>query len=401
VKTALEDLAQFGAPAAFDTPLVVGKPNIGDRGVLLERLRGALDRGWLSNGGPLVEEFESRTAKLAGTRYCVATCNATLALQLAIRACGLTGEVIVPSLTFAATAHAVAWLGLTPVFCDVEPETGAVDWKHAESLITPSTTGILGVHLWGRPMAVDELVAVGQRNGLAVLFDAAHALGCTWRGRPIGSFGTAEVFSFHSTKFVNSFEGGALVTDDADIARRAASLRNFGITGTDEVSYVGVNAKMNEASAAMGLTSLDSLEEFRARNEVNYRCYQERLAGIPGIRLLPFDERDGNNFQYIIIEVDASVSGIDRDALLGVLQAENVFARRYFYPGCHQMAPYRGGASLPYTEALSARVVALPTGTAVGSEDVDKICQIIRLAVANGPAVMARVTTTMALQGAR
>lgn len=309
--------------------------------------------------------------------------------------------MIVPSLTFAATAHAVAWLGLTPVFCDIEPETGGVDWKHAESLITARTTGILGVHLWGRPLAVDELVAVGRRNGLPVIFDAAHALGCTWRGRPIGSFGTAEVFSFHSTKFVNSFEGGALVTDDEEVATRAASLRNFGITGTDEVSYVGVNAKMSEASAAMGLTSLDSLEYFRACNETNYRCYQDRLAGIPGIRLLPFNERDRNNYQYIIIEVDALAAGVDRDTLVAILHAENIFARRYFYPGCHQMAPYRGGDSLPHTEAVAARVVALPTDTAIGSEHIGKICQIIRLAVAYGPAVMARVSARTPVQGER
>jgi dTDP-4-amino-4,6-dideoxyglucose len=379
VKRVSEDnLTEFGGVPAFATPLLVGKPNIGDRDLLFARLGAALDRGWLSNGGPLVQEFERRIAELAGTRYCVATCNATAALQLAIQAAGLTGEVIVPSLTFAATAHVVAWLGLTPVFCDVDRDTGLIDPHHVESLIGPATSGILGVHLWGRPAAVDRLEELARRYHLRLLFDASHALACTWGGRPVGGFGTAEVFSFHSTKFVNAFEGGALVTDDGELAERAASVRNFGITGTDEVSYVGINAKMSEASAAMGLTSLDSIDRFVTHNVVNYRRYQDGLAGIPGIRMLPLDERERNNYQYVIIEVDEAGARIDRDGLLSLLHAENVMARRYFHPGCHEMAPYRGSASLPRTEALSARVLALPTGTAVAEDQVAEVCQLIQ-----------------------
>lgn len=390
MKHGLDDLAEFGGKPAFATPVAVGRPNVGDRAALFGRLTGALDRGWLSNGGPLMREFERRVAEIAGTRHCVATCNATLALQLAIRGTGMRGEVIVPSLTFAASAHAVAWLGLTPVFCDVDPDTGTIDAKHAESLIGPHTSGIMGVHLWARPTAVDDLVEVGERNGLPVIFDAAHALACTWRGRPIGGFGTAEIFSFHSTKFVSSFEGGALVTDDDELAARVVSMRNFGITGVDEISYVGINAKMSEASAAMGLTSLDSLDEFRSHNAVNYAHYRTGLRGIPGVGLLTYDERERNNYQYIIIDVDESVARLDRDSLVAVLQAENVLARRYFYPGCHMMAPYRGGERLPHTEALAARTIALPTGTAVGTAEIAEICRLIRFAVANGPQIVAR-----------
>jgi dTDP-4-amino-4,6-dideoxy-D-glucose transaminase len=390
VKHGLDDLAAFGGPPTFVKPVAVGRPNVGDRAALFGRLTGALDRGWLSNGGPLVQEFERRVADIAGTRHCVATCNATLALQLAFRATGARGEVIVPSLTFAASAHAVAWMGLTPVFCDVDPDTATIDAKHAESLIGPRTGGIMGVHLWGRPAAVDDLVEVGRRNGLPVIFDAAHALACTWRGRRVGGFGTAEIFSFHSTKFVSSFEGGALVTDDDELAARAISMRNFGITGVDEVSYVGINAKMSEASAAMGLTSLDSLEEFRSHNAVNYAYYRAGLAGIRGVQLVAYDERELNNYQYIIIDVDECRAGLDRDSLVAVLQAENVLARRYFYPGCHMMAPYRGGDRLPHTEALAARTIALPTGTLVGAAEIAQICQLIRFAVEHGPQIVAR-----------
>jgi len=391
VKLAIDDLAEFGGKAAFTSPVLVGKPNIGDRDALFGRMAGALDRGWLSNGGPLVREFEDRLAQIAGVRHCIVTCNATLALQLAIKASGLSGEIIVPSLTFAATAHVVAWLGFTPVFCDVDRLTGAIDPKHAESLIGPRTTAILGVHLWGRPHAVNDILEVADRHGIPVIFDAAHALGCTWQGRPVGGFGAAEVFSFHSTKFVNSFEGGAVVTDDDELAFRAASMRNFGITGQDDVRFVGVNAKMSEACAAMGLTSLESLERFRRHNAVNYRSYRTHLAGTPGVRLFEFDEREQNNYQYIVIEIDESVCGIDRDTMNRLLHAENIIARRYFYPGCHMMPAYAGGVSLPNTEILASRTLALPTGTSVDAAQIEEICHVIRFAVEHGPLVTRRV----------
>lgn len=391
MKRILEDLAGFGGAPAFERPLKVGAPNIGDRRRFSARLDAAFDRGWLSNGGPLVEEFERRVARTAGTSYAVATCNATTALQLVLRAAGLTGEVIVPSLTFAATAHAVSWLGLTPVFCDVDPESGQIAPDHVESLIGPRTSGILAVHLWGRAAPAERLEAIARRHGLALFFDASHAFACTAAGgRPVGSLGDAEVFSFHSTKFVNAFEGGAITTRDDALAHRLDALRNFGLTGENDVSWVGINAKMSEASGAMGLTSLDSVGEFVARNVANYRHYQAWLADVDGIRLIPFDERERNNYQYVIVEVDEERAGVGRDTLRHLLHQENVLAQRYFTPGCHQMAPYRGTAGLPGTEHLSARVLALPTGMGVTQEQVAEICQIIRLVMVNSQTISAR-----------
>lgn len=390
MKRKLEDLAVFGGAPAFATQLRVGAPNVGDRSRFYARLDAAFDRGWLSNGGPLVQEFERRVAEIAGTKHAIATCNATTALQLTMRAAGLTGEVIVPSLTFAATAHAVAWLGLTPVFCDVDPVTGQIDPGHAESLVGPRTSGILAVHLWGRTAPVERLKVLAHRYGLALMFDASHAFGCTRDGRPVGGGGLAEIFSFHSTKFVNAFEGGAIVTDDDGLAERAACMRNFGITGEDEVDYVGINAKMSEAAGAMGLTSLDGMARFVARNLANHRFYQDGLAGVRGLRLLPFDERERNNYQYVILEVDERQAGIDRDSLLGILHQENVLARRYFHPACHEMTPYRHSAALAGAERLSSRVLALPTGMGVGEREIAQICQIIRVIVDNSGAIARR-----------
>jgi len=214
----------------------------------------------------------------------------------------------------------------------------------------------------------------------------------------IGSFGDAEVFSFHATKFLNTFEGGAVTTNDDDLAARIRLMKNFGFTGYDNVIYVGTNGKMSEISAAMGLTGLESMEEFIATNRSNYLKYKTELDGIPGIKLITYDEHERNNYQYIVLEIDEDVAGISRDLLVDVLHAENVLVRRYFYPGCHRMEPYRShfphaGLVLPETERLVQRVITLPTGTAVKPNDIGKICQIIRLVVEHEPEISERVTS--------
>ena len=280
----LRDLAIFGGTPAFTEKLYVGRPNIGDRELLFKLLGEALDRRWLTNGGPIVQEFERRLAEFLGVKHCVAICNATIALEIAIRALGLTGEVIVPSFTFVATAHCLQWLGLKPIFCDVDPETHNLDAEQIEALITPQTSGILPVHLWGRPCDIERLVDISRRHKLALIFDAAHAFACSHKGRMIGSFGDVEVFSFHATKFFNTFEGGAATTDDDELAEKMRLMRNFGFAGYDEVNSVGTNGKMAEVSAAMGLSSLARLEEFVAANKLNYESYRSSLAGRAGRR---------------------------------------------------------------------------------------------------------------------
>lgn len=389
-----EDLAWFGGRAAFEQPLHVGRPNVGDRRRLHERLDDVLDRRWLTNDGPCVREFESRIAQLAGVSHCVATCNGTLALQIAIRALELKGEVIIPSYTFIATAHALKWQGITPVFGDVDPATHNLDPLQIEPLITAQTTAIIGVHLWGRPCDVEGLQAIAERHGLALAFDASHALGCSWRGTTVGCFGRAEVFSFHATKFINAGEGGAVVTNDDALAARLRLVRNFGFAGYDRVVELGTNAKMGELSAAMGLTSLESYDQFVEHNRSNYDRYREALAGIAGLSLAVYDDRERSNYQYVVVEVEASQAGLNRDQLIELLWAENVLARRYFYPGCHRMEPYRAlqiPNQLPATEALAARVLLLPTGCAVNSEEVDGVCAVLRCAVAHAPILARRM----------
>ena len=388
----IDRLAIFGGVPSFPEKLHVGRPNIGNRRALLARIDDLLERRWLSNNGPCVQELEQRLAEFAGVKHCVAMCNATIALEIVIRALGLRQEVIVPSFTFIATAHALQWQDVTPVFCDIDPATHNLDPRRVEEALTPRTTGIIGVHLWGRPCEIEALSELARERGLKLIFDAAHAFGCSHQGRVIGSFGDAEIFSFHATKFFNSFEGGAVATNDDELATRIRLMMNFGFAGYDEVVQLGTNGKMTEVSAAMGLENLLSLDEFVSTNRANYEDYERELERIPGLSLLRFDEEQRNNYQYVVVEIDEEVTQVSRDQIMEILWAENVLARRYFYPGCHRMEPYRSlfpdaGSRLPETEKLVQRVLVMPTGTAVSREDISKLCDIVETVVRNGAEV--------------
>ena len=401
MKSSLEALAIFGGLPAFQEKLHVGRPNIGNRERLQKRINQLLDNKWLTNGGPFEQEFEERIAVLVGAKHCISICSGTVALEIAIRASGLKGEVIVPSFTFIATAHALKWQEITPVFCDIDAQTHTLDPAKVEQMITAQTSGIIGVHLWGRSCDVRALTDIANRYGLKLLFDAAHAFGSSYEGRLIGNFGDAEVFSFHATKFFNTFEGGAIVTNDDSLAATARLMRNFGFTGYDEVISLGTNGKMSEISAVMGLTGLESLEEFIAVNHRNYKCYQEELANLPGVRLFPHNESERGNYQYIILEIDQPLTQISRDRLMQVLWAENILARRYFYPGCHRMEPYRScyshaAQSLPETEKVAERVLCLPTGMSVTPVDIAIISRIIRTALQDPEAVNKRLENSPA-----
>jgi dTDP-4-amino-4,6-dideoxygalactose transaminase len=388
MKNNIQDLAVFGGTPAFAEKVHVGRPNIGKREAILERISDMLDRRWLTNHGLFVQEFERKIAEFIGVKHCIATCNATIALELATRALDLKGEVIVPSFTFIATAHALQWQEITPVFCDIDPQTHTINPYRIEAMLTPRTTGIIGVHVWGNPCDVEALNAIADQHKLKLMFDAAHAFGCSHQGTMIGNFGEAEVFSFHATKFLNTFEGGAIVTNNDELAHKIRLMTNFGFAGVDNVVYIGTNGKMNEACAAMGLTSLESLDQFVEVNYRNYKCYQQEIASIPGIFLLPYNESEHCNYQYIVLEIDEKRTKICRDTLVNLLNGENIVARRYFYPGCHRMEPYRSyfphaGLLLPETEQLTQRVMLLPTGTAMDIEGIVKICNILRFIIQN------------------
>jgi dTDP-4-amino-4,6-dideoxygalactose transaminase len=376
------DLALAGAPPAYLEALHVGRPNIGDTQHFQRQIDAMFQRRWLSNNGPIVQEFEQRVAQYLGVKHCVAICNGTIALEIAIRALGLTGEVILPSYTFIASAHSLAWLGITPVFADIDPITHNLDPESVRKLITPRTSGIMGVHLWGRAAPVAELEAIAKEHKLALFFDAAHAFGCSHLGQKIGGFGRAEILSFHATKFFNTFEGGAVVSNDDALVEKMRLMRNFGFQGFDNVVHPGTNGKMVEVCAAMGLTNLDFIAQVIAANENNIDAYAREFAGIPGLTLLPYDRSEANNFQYVIAEIHPECP-VTRDQIVAALTAENILARKYFWPGCHLMQPYKtqfpdADARLPNTNLVANRVIVLPTGTTLPSDAPATIASVIR-----------------------
>jgi dTDP-4-amino-4,6-dideoxygalactose transaminase len=344
-KRAITDLALFGGEPAFDRTLHVGQPNVGNRQVLLERINDILDRRWLTNHGPYVQELERRLADWLGVKHCIATCNGTIALEILIRALGLTGQVIVPSFTFIATAHALQWQMITPVFCDIDPRTHRLDPRRVRTMITPRTTGIIGVHVWGQPCDVGALTEIADRHGIRLLFDAAHALGCSYRGRMIGNFGDAEVFSFHATKFFNTFEGGAVATNDAELAARIRLMCNFGFAGLDRVVYVGTNGKMSETVCRHGFDRPGKPGRLCAVNRRNYEQYLSRPWGTPGGADVTYRRTGTGNYQYVVLRID---------------RRETVVSRTSWSRSCMQKTCAPAGISTPAATGWSPTALVSP-----------------------------------------
>jgi dTDP-4-amino-4,6-dideoxygalactose transaminase len=277
------------------------------------------------------------------------------------------------------------WQAITPVFADIDPATHNLDPDAVRRMITPRTSGIIGVHLWGRPAPVDALQAVAEEHGLQLMFDAAHGFDCRLGARKIGGFGRCEVLSFHATKVFNTFEGGAVVTDDDALAEAVGLMRNFGFRGYDNVIHPGTNGKMPEINAAMGLVNLDALPRFVEANRNAYLAYRAALSGIDGVSVIEYDEACDPNYQYVVAEVDAD----RRDEVVAALQAENILARKYFWPGCHGMKPYRelfphARLVLPDTEHVAARVIVLPTGETLPERCVETVASVMRVVLGGG-----------------
>lgn len=383
----VSDLAIHGSKPLYDNQLYVGYPNIGDRQYFLECINNIFDRHWLTNNGFYLKEFEKELAKYLNVKHVIPVCNATIGLEIAVKALGLTGEVIIPSFTFIATAHILQWQGIKPVFCDINRENHTIDPTQIKKLITNSTTGILGVHLWGNVCNVNEIDKIAKEYDLHILYDAAHAFGCSSGKNMVGNFGDCEVFSFHATKIFNSFEGGAITTNNDELAEKIRLMINFGFKGYDNVIEIGLNGKMNEASAAMGLTNLKSFEKFLAHSRNNQRLFNKYLSYIKGIKVISqYSEK--NNGHYVVIEIDEKEFGLKRDELYKILIQENVFARRYFYPGCHRMEPYRSiypfaDNNLPVTNEICDKVLVLPNNAKVSEEQICQISNLIEFCSVN------------------
>lgn len=343
---------------------------------------GVWTRRWLTNDGELVRRFEADIARRTKTRHCIAVTNATIGLQLAALATGMKGKIITPAFSFVATAHAIELSGMKALLCDVDARTHNLDVAKARELgESTKVGGILPVHLWGRPCDTRALDRLARDLDVPIVYDAAHAFACSAAGKPIGGFGDAEVFSFHATKFLNTAEGGAITTNDDEVAARLRLLRNFGFAGYDKVVALGTNAKMSELHAALGLTNLASMPAFVRRNKTNHALYTRLLADVPGIEVVRY--ASAHNHQYVIVHVDAHHVSVSRDDLVASLWKQGILARRYFAPGIHRMVPYssRRHAKLPVTDLLASGLMALPNGMAMQASDVRRVCRAVRSAI--------------------
>lgn len=392
----LEDLAFYGAQPEWPTPLPVGQVYLPSWERFETAFNGIFERRHFTNHGPLVRELDARFAAHLGVRHAISVTNATVALMVAAKALNLSGKVIIPAFTFPATAQAMTWAGLTPVFCDVDPHTHTLSAALVEPLITDDTSAVLGVHLWGRACDPDGLGELCARKNIVLFYDAAHAIDCTHHGKSIGGLGRLEVFSFHATKIINGAEGGCLTTNDDDVANCIRTVRNFHVSESFAPVPLRINGKMSEAQAAMALLGLESLPEYIAHNRSLYNRYQRRTSTWPHLSLVEPVAGERNNYQYCVLRVsDDSI--LRRDMLFSLLRAENVLARRYFQPGLHRTPPYGSfsspSANLPVTDTLCSSLLQLPQGAAVTLEDVDRICDLIDFCLQHGDAIAARSTS--------
>lgn len=345
-------------------PLYVTRPVLPPLERLLPLLQEIWGRAVLTNGGPVHERFESALAQHLGVPQLSLFNNATIALMAALRQQEVSGEVITTPFSFVATTHAIRWVGAEPVFVDIDRATLNLDPAHIEAAITPRTSAILPVHCYGHPCDVEAIEAIARKHGLKVIYDAAHAFGVRWKERSLLEWGAMAVLSFHATKVFNTFEGGAVVCSERAARDALELVKNFGIVDETTVSTVGLNGKMSEFNAAIGLLQLETVDADIASRRAVHDLYRAALAEIPGLTMLDSGNREGHNFSYCPILVDAPYP-LTRDALYERLKQRGVFTRRYFYPLLSELPMYRDLPSaspqrLPVARWAAERVLCLP-----------------------------------------
>ena len=366
----------------FADPIYVTSPLLPPLEAVMARLAEVWASGWLTNNGRQHERLETALLEYLRVPQLSLFNNGTVALLAAVRALDLRGEVITTPFTFPATPHALTWSGITPVFADVDAVRLTLDPARVEEAITPRTTAILGVHVYGMPCDVDGLQQVARRHGLKLVYDAAHAFGTTVNGAGIGTFGDLTMFSFHATKLFHTAEGGALASRDEEMRNQINRLRNFGIVGPETVACVGLNGKMNELQAALGLAVLDYLHDEIAERKTLFELYRRLLGNVAGVTMMPDVHGVQKSYQYCAIRIDEEQFGCSRDAVHQELQKYNVISRKYFFPLCSDYPCYRHLPSadpvrLPLARKAAQQVLCLPLYGSLDPAVVEGICEIV------------------------
>lgn len=368
--------AILGANPAFDDMLAFVRPTLPPlEGELLAAFQETFETGMLTKGKYL-RDLEEGMAEYLGVKHAVGVSSCTLGLLLTYQGLGLSGEVIVPSFTFMATVHPLTYLGVTPVFADIDVETWNIDPAHVERLINERTTGIVAVHNFGNPAPVAELEDIARRHNLRLIFDAAHGFGASYRGKPVGSFGEAEVFSSSPTKLLVTAEGGIVATDNDTLAEHVRKGREYGNPGDYSSDFAGLNARMPEFNALMGIKSLAMLEQNAENRNRLVGAFREGLDELPGIHLQKIHPEDRCSYKDFSITIEAEAFGLSRDQVARALEAENIDTRHYHDPAVHTHKPYASlpKPDLPVTEQVAAQSLSLPIWSHMDLETVDRIC---------------------------
>lgn len=358
--------------------ITVTSPLLPDLCVFTDILKDIWAKKWITNNGEYHNRLETALAEYLKVPYVSLFTNGTLPLITALQALRITGEVITTPYSFVATTHSLWWNGIKPVFVDIDPATGNIDPDNIEAAITPKTTAIMPVHVYGKPCDTERIQGIADKYGLKIIYDAAHAFGVEVNGESILKAGDMSTLSFHATKVYNTIEGGALVMHDAKTKRRIDYLKNFGFAGETEVVAPGINSKMDEVRAAYGLLNLQQVDAaIEARHKVAIR-YREALRNVDGIRF--FDDMPGvrHNYSYFPIFIDADKFGMTRDELYFKMKGNGVLGRRYFYPLISEFTTYRGLPSaarenLPKAHRMADRVICLPMHHALTEEEIDRV----------------------------
>lgn len=364
-------------------PIYVTEPSLPPLEEFIPCLEKIWANKWLTNNGEFHKEFEAKLAEYLGVKYVSLFTNGMIALQVGMQALRITGEVITTPFTFVATTHAIHWNNCTPVFCDIEPETFTMNPARVESLITPRTTAIMPVHVYGNPCRHEELKQIADTYGLKLFYDAAHVFGVRKDGVSVCNWGDLSMLSFHATKVFNTFEGGALVTNDENMKKRVDFLKNFGFANEVTVVAPGSNGKMDEFRSAYGLLQLERVDgEIAKRKKVAER-YREALKNVPGIRMLHDLPGIQHNYAYFPVTVDAKEYGMTRDQLYDILKANNIYSRRYFYPLCSDFPTYRGlpsavSGNLSIATEVARKILCLPMFADLTEEQQNFIIQKTR-----------------------
>lgn len=345
-----------------------------------EEIKSIWDTRWLSNFGPKYQKFKKGLLDYFNVPNIHMFTNGHQALEIAIAALGLKGEVITTPFTFASTTLAIVRSGLTPVFCDISEDDYTMDTDKIESLITERTSAIIPVHVYGNVCNYKEIERIARKHGLKVIYDGAHSFGETIDGKTTAQLGDITMFSFHATKVFHSIEGGCLTYSDDQLAAPLHALGQFGLSKNEDIALPGTNAKMNEFQAAMGVCNLKYVEEYIAARKKCVERYRENLGNIDGIKLCEEKSNIKYNYSYFPVVFDREKLGVDRDDVFKALADNNIFARKYFYPLTSDMTFVRNvtsPAETPVAKKIASNVLTLPLYSELALEDIDEICRII------------------------